>query len=457
MEFLRGLQQLWRHRLFRRLFAVRVAAQSADAVFQVALASYVLFSPQHQPDAGSIAAVFAVTLLPFSVLGPFVSALLDRVSRRQVLLITELLRAAAGIGLALLATGGVTDGVKQVAFYGGVLVAMSLNRFLLAALSASLPHTIDESEYLVANSVMPTVGPLAVIVGGGVGTGVRLVLNGAIPAHMADAVLFGLATGGFLISASLSVRIGRRRLGPDQVRHTRLKEVIQGLVDTGQHLIRRRAAGLGLLMIAAHRIPFGVVTVASILVFRNYFHRRNEVGAAIGELGVLGLVTGAGFVLAAVITPWARHRVGARTWMIICFIVSAILQVFPGATYTRAGIMLAAFCCGLLAQGIKISVDTFVQAHVADHFKGRTFVIYDMIFNVSLVAAAGIGALILPGNGKSVPILVVIAACYLVTGIVFGLLSRGLDLDRGAESLESEAPDDSGGRTKAGLTPEERS
>ena len=32
---------------------------------------------------------------------------------------------------------------SRLLFYGGVLLAMSLNRFLLAALSASLPHTID--------------------------------------------------------------------------------------------------------------------------------------------------------------------------------------------------------------------------------------------------------------------------------------------------------------------------
>lgn len=439
MEFLRGLRQLWWHQLFRRLFAVRVAAQSADAVFQVALASYVLFSPERQPNAGAIAAVFAVTLLPFSVLGPFASVLLDRISRRQVLLLTELIRAAAGVGLALLVSGGIAGGSKEIVFYGGVLVAMSLNRFLLAALSASLPHTVDPGEYLVANSVMPTVGPLSVIVGGGLGTGIRLALTDQ-PAHVADAVLFALATCGFLISAGLSVRIPRTQLGPDRSEPTRPSDVVKGLVDTGTHLRRRRVAGLGLLMIAAHRIPYGVVMVASILVFRNYFHHRDEVGPAIAELGTLGFVTGAGFVLAAVVTPWVRHRVGARAWMISCFVVSAVLQMFPGATYTRLGIMVAAFACGLLAQGIKISVDTFVQAHVDDDFKGRTFVIYDMIFNVSLVAAAGIGALILPADGKSVPILAVISGCYLLGGIAFAVASRGLNLNRGDESLYT-APD----------------
>lgn len=439
MEFLRGLRQLWRHGLFRRLFAVRVAAQAADAVLQVALASFVLFSPQRQPDAAAIAGVLAITLLPFSVLGPFVGVVLDRVSRRQVLLITEIVRALLGLGLAVLVAGGVTSGAAEIIFYGGVLLAMSLNRFLLAALSASLPHTVAPEEYLVANSVVPSVGPAAVIIGGGLATGVRLVLGGRVPASTADAVLFALAACGFVISGLLSLRIGRTVLGPDVAVPTRAGDVVRGLADTVRHLRQRREAGLGLVFIGLHRIPYGVVTVASILVYRNYFHQVSEVDAAIGDLGVLAAVTGIGFVLAAAVTPIIRHRIGARTWMVSSFLGSAVLQVFPGASYTRLGILVAAFCCGVLAQAIKINVDTFVQAHVDDDYKGRTFVIYDMIFNVSLVLAAVVGMLVLPSNGKSVPILVIIAGCYLITGIAFALLSRGLDLDHGSESLDRPA------------------
>jgi MFS family permease len=421
--------------MFRRLFAVRVAAQGADAVLQVALASFVLFSPDRQPNAAAIAGVLAITLLPFSILGPFVSVVIDRVSRRQVLLLTEVVRAVLGFGLAALAFGGVTSGSKEVVFYGGVLLAMSLNRFLLAALSASLPHTVEPEEYLVANSVVPTVGPAAVVIGGGLATGLRLVLSNRVPASTADALLFALAACGFIVSGSLSLRMGRNRLGPDIAAPTRAVDVVRGLTAAVGHLRERRVAGLGLVIIGLHRIPYGVVTVASILVYRNYFHPVQDVDAAIGDLGILAGVTGVGFVLAAAVTPLIRHRIGARAWMVICFLASAVLQVFPGATYTRAGILIAAFLCGILAQAIKINVDTFVQAHVDDDYKGRVFVIYDMIFNMALVLAAVISMGILPSNGKSVPVLVGISVCYLITGLIFAALSRGLDLEHGSESL----------------------
>src|SRR5918997_1548307 len=169
MEFLRSLRQLWRHRYFRRLLAVRIATQSSDGVLQIALASYVLFSPERQPDAAAIAAVLAITLLPFSILGPFVGVVLDRVARRQVLVVVDLLRAGLAVSLAALVATGLRTGGVETVFYGGVLLAMSLNRFLLAALSASLPHTISAEEYMVANSVVPTVGPAGVLIGAGGG------------------------------------------------------------------------------------------------------------------------------------------------------------------------------------------------------------------------------------------------------------------------------------------------
>ncbi len=443
MEFVLSLRRLWRHRYFRRLLAVRIATQSCDGVLQIALASYVLFSPQRQPDAASVATVLAITLLPFSVLGPFVGVVLDRWQRRQILVVVDLSRSVLALGLAaLVATGLRTNGIEGL-FYCGVLLAMSLNRFLLAALSSSLPHTIDDDEYLVANSVVPTIGPVGVLLGVGVGTGLRLLLGSQMAAYSADAVLFAVAAAGFVVSASLAMRIPRRQLGPDDVDPASPRDIVAGLAAALRHLAERRPAALGLATIGAHRLVYGVVTVATILVYRNYFHAPEEVEAAIADLGLLVAVTGAGFILAAAVTPVFTTRIGVRGWIIACLVGSAVFQVVPGAVYRNLPLLVAAFLLGITAQSIKICVDTLVQAHVDDSFKGRVFIIYDMVFNVALVGAAAIGALILPANGRSVTIVVTLAAVYLVTALAFASLSRGLDLDRGTESLRA-VPDRTG-------------
>ena len=102
MEFFRSLKRLMQHSLFRKLVAVRIATQASDGILQVGMAAYVLFSPQEQPDARSIALVLAITLLPFSVIGPFVSLTLDRWNRRQVAVITDVIRMGIALGLGAL-------------------------------------------------------------------------------------------------------------------------------------------------------------------------------------------------------------------------------------------------------------------------------------------------------------------------------------------------------------------
>jgi MFS family permease len=437
MKFARSLQQLWRHRYFRRLLAVRIAVQSCDGVLQVALASYVLFSPQHQPDAASIAIVLAITLLPFSILGPFAAVAIDRVSRRQVVIVTNLARAAVTLGIAALVATGLRSGGVETLFYVGVLVVMSLSRFLLAALSAALPHTIDATEYMVANSVVPVVGPVGLLIGVAVATPLRLILGQVMPDYRANAILFVIAAVGFVLTAGIALWIPRRQLGPDDVAPPRARDILAGLIEALAHLRNRRAAGIGLLTIGAHRLIFGIVTVAMILVYRNYFHSVDQVDAAIADLGLLVVITGAGFVLASVVTPPLSALLGVRSTMIICLLASAAFQLVPGAIYARVPLMVAGFLLGLTAQCIKLCVDTLVQAHVGDEFKGRIFVIYDVIFNVGLVVAAVIAAMILPANGKSVIILIMMAVCYLLISMAFALASRGVSMNQGTESLQT--------------------
>ena len=93
MAVVRDLRVLLRFRNFRRLLAVRLLSQGADGVYQVALATYVVFSPEKQTSAAAIASAMAVLLLPYSLVGPFAGVLLDRWRRRQVFLYGNLLRA----------------------------------------------------------------------------------------------------------------------------------------------------------------------------------------------------------------------------------------------------------------------------------------------------------------------------------------------------------------------------
>ena len=124
---------------FRRLLLVRLLGQFGDGVFQVILAGAVLFNPERQAHAADVAAGFAVILLPYSFIGPFAGVLLDRWWRQRVLVLANLLRAVLVLGVA----AEVAAGVDNQLFYVSALVVVSVNRFFLSTLSASLPHVVD--------------------------------------------------------------------------------------------------------------------------------------------------------------------------------------------------------------------------------------------------------------------------------------------------------------------------
>ena len=96
----RGLPDFW------RLLELRAATQFGDGLFQAGLAGGLLFNPQRAADPWAVAGAFAVLFLPYSLLGPFAGALLDRWDRRAVLIVANAGRLVSVLAVAaLLATG----------------------------------------------------------------------------------------------------------------------------------------------------------------------------------------------------------------------------------------------------------------------------------------------------------------------------------------------------------------
>ena len=423
MTALRHLVHLLRGQWFRRLFAVRVSSQLTDGVFQVALASYVVFSPERAPGPGAIASALAVVLLPFSVLGPFVGVFLDRWSRRQVLAWSNFVR----VGLVAVLALAVHADVRGPVLFGLILTCLSVNRFLLAGLSAALPHVVDADDLITANALTPTAGTLAFLTGLAVGTGTRISWERL--GVDSDVGVLAFAAVLYAVAGSLALRIPRDLLGPDLDRvqpavREAVRHVARGLVDGLRHLGERRPAAYGLTAIGAHRFFYGISTVSLILLYRSYFHGPGETDAAFTELSVAVLVSGVGFVTAAVLTPIVTERVPQRTWVLGLLVGAAMTQIVPGALYTEPALLVSAFFLGLASQGIKIVVDTLVQTHVEDAFRGRVFSLYDVIFNVAFVAAAAVGAVALPDDGKSYVVLSAVAGGYLLTAAWYARVTR---------------------------------
>ncbi|HEY7486398.1 MAG TPA: MFS transporter [Streptosporangiaceae bacterium] len=420
MPFLPELRAVLRVRDFRRLYATRLISQCSDGVFQVSLAGYYFFSPEQQTSAAKAVAAFVGLLLPYSLLGPFVGVFIDRWWRRQILVFEPLLRAALVGAVALLLAAN-NDGPL---FFLAAIVGFGANRFFLAALSAGLPHVVDRARLVTANSLAVTSGTIIAFVGAGIGYLLRRLFGAG---HGGTALIMVCAAGAYLAAALMATTLGRRRLGPDldaalpQTREA-LYNVLRGLLDGVRHIWSRRPVALALAAIASHRLLYGIWTLMTLLLFRNYFAASAEAGLG-GAAAVLA-TSGVGYCLAALITPPVVRRTGMTLWITVLLAAGGLAELAFVAPFNELLYAVDGFVLGVVAQGVKISVDTIVQQTVLDAYRGRVFSVYDMLFNVAYVAGAAIGAAAMPTSGKSYAMVVVVAVGYLVTAGAYWLTAR---------------------------------
>ena len=422
MQVIDDLKALWPLRDFRRLFAVRLVSQCGDGMFQVGLASLFFFSPENASTAAGVASAFAVLLLPFTIVGPWAGVLLDRWRRRQVLFVGNLVRVGLTLAIAaVMLTSGVGPAVYVLA-----LVNLSINRFLLSALSASLPRVVDGPLLLTANSLTPTLGAAAAGVGGGIGVVLGLVLP---PGRGKDAAALVVAALVMAAASALATTLGKDRLGPEQradaaQMRAALGELGRGLVDGARYLVARRTPARALAVMAVHRLLYGAVFIASILIARNLLSDPADAGQGLRTYATILGAAAVGFALAVVLTPVLSPRTGPHRWIVLCLLLATVSQVVLVVDVTLTPVLVASAALGLAAQGAKIAVDTIVQRDTHDAYRGRAFALYDVLYNAAFVGAAALSALMLPDTGWSRGLFALLAAGYLAAAVVYGTASH---------------------------------
>ncbi|HVE25925.1 MAG TPA: MFS transporter [Sporichthya sp.] len=417
MSSVAELRTVLRHADFRKLFATRMASQGADGMFQVALASFVFFSPERAGTASSAAATFTVLLLPYTIVGPFAGVLLDRWRRRQVLVGASIARAAIVAVVAAIAWQDDTGPL----FYVTSLVALSINRFYLAALSAAMPHVVERDELIMANSVSVTAGSIAAMVGGGIG----LAVGALVGENHGDPVTMLVTSAAYLSAAGCATRMQRDLLGPDldaappAVREA-VRHVAVGLADGARHIWHRTPARNALAATTALRFCYAVAALAAILLYRNHFNDpAGDTDEAMAELGVVFGAGALGYFVAAVLTPPVTGRIGKPALIVWSLATAGVLGFALGVPYTPPLVIAGSFVLGVTTQSVKICVDTIVQESITDAYRGRVFAVYDTVFNLAFIAAAGLGALTMPDSGKSYPLLAAVSLGYLLTAVLY--------------------------------------
>ena len=421
---------------FVRLYLARIVSQVADGVFQASLVSAVLFNPERQTDPAAAAASFAVLLLPYSLFGPFAGVFLDRWSRRSVLVYGNGARASVVLAVAAVLAGA---GATNPMLYVGSLTAVSVNRFYLAALSASLPHVVARDQLVSANSISTTSGTLATGAGGGLALAIRAVVGST---DRGSAVIAAASAVLYLGSSVVAAGFAARALGPDRTvplprAVNALADVARGLVAGARHLAARPPAWQALTAMGVHRVCYGVSLLGTVLLYRNYFSASGIFAAGLPGLAQVLFATLVGVMLAALVTPRVTRRTGKPAWLAANLALAAVTEIAFGLAvraldvpFTQEPMIIGSFLLGVVSQATKICVDTTIQETIEDDFRGRVFSLYDTMFNVTFVIGIVVGAVWLPVTGKSSVLLILLGLLYALTALWYTRASHALSAAR---------------------------
>lgn len=424
MTFLADLSHLWKSRGFRLLTWVRVLSQGGDGAFQVGIATAFFFDPTSASTPRDIAAGFAVLLAPFTLVGPFVGPMIDRWHRQRIVFVGNLIR----LGLVGAIGGAIAIGAPKPLLYFLALATLSINRFLLAALTAGIPQVVDDEDLLTANAIMPTMGTIAAAIGAAIG-GVITVLVPGVSDNKLAILALGAAAVAFGTSSWAATALGKRALGP--------VATIDGkeLAAEAIHLLRELRAGYqhlrdrvtpfhALGVMAAARLLYGMMFVAAILISRHILSTPGSAESAIKHFTLVLGFAAIGFGLAAILTPAFAHKVDRHQWIVACLLLGAVGQTMLAISSSSWALLSAAIIVSFSVQGGKIAVDTIVQRDTDDAFRGRAFALYDVAYNTAFISAAVVGAIVLPANGYSHAVMATVAAAYVVAAFAYARSPR---------------------------------
>ncbi|HEV7650649.1 MAG TPA: MFS transporter [Actinophytocola sp.] len=414
-----GARRLLAFAGFRRLLLSRFASQWGSGLFQTGLAGAVVFNPERQVSPTAIAAGFLVLLLPYSIIGPFAGALLDRWDRRRVLVAANLLQSLLIIAAAVC----VAAGVGGLALLMLALVVIGISRFIGAGLSAALPHVVPTPNLVEANALSVTLGAVVSVLGAGCAVLLRAVF-GEGDAGSGGTTAFAAVGAG--LAGWLAVRFARGALGPDQVDEpaTAVAAVANGLFDGARVAARTPNVAAGFCALLAHRAAFGISLLMTVLLMRFSFTDFGPVKAGLPGLGVVLGAGALGIFVAGLTTARLVTGLGRKRTVLGCLGLAALAQLTLGLPMIMPTALAAAFLIAYAGQVIKLCVDAAVQRDIGDETRGRVFALYDMLFNISQVLAIGFAAAIIPANGESAVLILVATGLYLLGMAGFEVVTR---------------------------------
>ncbi len=374
LEASAALADAFRNPSLRRLQLATIGSILGTFAYFVALGVYAFA----HGGTGAVALVSVLQMIPAGVLAPFLATLADRLPRRLVMVVSDLVRAA----LMAAAAGVIATGGPAWIVYALVTATSIAGTAFSPAKAALLPLLArTPAELSAANAASTTI----VGAGGFIGPA----LGGFLLAATNAEVVFAVNALSFLWSAALvlSLRVERQEPEPAEERHDEAsgEAGVRALTAGLRVIARSRDLTLLVALFTAQTLVAGALEVLVVVTALKLLHGGpTEVGAFDAAIGVGGLL--GSFVALALAT---RNRLAADFGLgLALFGAMAAIGVAPH-------LVTGLIALGVLGIGnslVDIAALTILQRTVPNDVLGRVLGLLDGL----LLGSIGVGALAIP-------------------------------------------------------------
>jgi MFS family permease len=316
-----------------------------------------------------VAALLIADFLPIVLVGLLLGPLVDRLSRKRLMIVSDLARLGVFAALPFVDTAA---GIVALAGVAGIATG-----FFRPAVFAGVPNLVPDEELTNANSLLQTIDNVAAVAGPALG--------GVLVAVWGPAVPYGINAVTFLVSALLVAGIAERELRSEEpLTSGYWRDVADGvkLVFTSRPL-RTVLVVWNVVILGA-----AAINVAEI------FFAKDTLGAGDAGFGAIVAASGVGLVVGSYLAAPSLGKVGLRRHYVGSIVLMGL--GWGAAALTHSIWIAVPFVVGgAIGNGAAVICNILlVQRGAPDRFRGRAFAtIMNTNYGVLGIAMAAAGVL----------------------------------------------------------------
>ena len=336
---------------FRNLWYGQVVSELGDWLNSIAIYALIL----KLSDSGmAMAGAMMAKLLPIVLVSPIAGVVVDRVSRKTVMIVSDLLRCVVVLGFLL-----VEDRDALWLVYALVIVEISLSGFFEPARNAIIPSLVPKKDLVIANALSGSTWSVMLAFGAALG-GVIVYLFGIKVAFILDASTFILSA--WFLSKIPSQKKSTKK---DSSKHTGYQE----LLDAMRFLMAEPMVLVLSLLKAGLAVAGGIMTLIPLMASQVL-----SVSVSLG-IGILYSARGLG----AALGPILVKRIFGETasvlqWAIAgAFFLKAFSYLFIAASHNLWTLSLGVALATLFGSIIWVFSSALIHLSAPDNYLGRIF------------------------------------------------------------------------------------